>query len=149
MTDVVVQVRIATSADAEAIARLEESSFSEPWSLHAIQCALADYKYCIIVAQRAEAVIGFALGWNVGEEGEIARVAVLPAERGHGIGQQLMLATLQEMKQRSVQELFLEVRPSNVAAINLYNRCGFTEAGRRRKYYSDGEDAVILRLHLV
>jgi ribosomal-protein-alanine N-acetyltransferase len=142
------QIRMAEPGDAASIHQLESSCFAEPWSLRAIDGALHDTKYCVVVAQINDAVVGFELGWSVGDEGEIARVGVLPEFRKRGLASQLLMRTLVEMERRAVTEMFLEVRSSNLAAIALYLHCGFQEIGTRPKYYSDGEDALLMHRSL-
>jgi ribosomal-protein-alanine acetyltransferase len=135
-------------ADAEALAALEAVCFGEPWSPRALQQALEDEKYRVLLAQSAGQAVGYAFGWNLGEEAELARIGVLPEFRGEGQGERLMRALLLEFAGRGVRTVFLEVRSSNAGAHRLYARCGFEVVGRRREYYADGEDAVLMRTNL-
>jgi ribosomal-protein-alanine N-acetyltransferase len=73
---------------------------------------------------------------------EVLRIAVTPAERGTGVGGQLMTAALARCAGRTV---LLEVAASNESAVGLYRGFGFDEISRRRGYYGGGEDAVIMR----
>lgn len=73
---------------------------------------------------------------------EVLRIAVTPAERGTGIGGQLVTAALARCAGRTV---LLEVAASNESAVGLYRGFGFEEISRRRGYYGGGEDAVIMR----
>ena len=68
---------------------------------------------------------------------------VLPECRGNGYGKKLVEAIQKEAKAQGIQNLFLEVRVSNAIAIALYEKCGFKKINIRKKYYSDGEDALI------
>jgi ribosomal-protein-alanine N-acetyltransferase len=139
-----IKIRSAVPEDAPAVVAIEKACFADSWTERSIQKALTDERTGVLVAQREGAICGYAAAWTVGDEGEITRLAVIEAARGHGIGEQLLDATLKECVQRGVMRLFLEVRASNTPARRLYERCGFVEAGLRRRYYRDGEDAVIM-----
>jgi ribosomal-protein-alanine N-acetyltransferase len=79
------------------------------------------------------------------EEAHITILAVHPDYQRQGMGQLLLYALLRDAKRRQLEWATLEVKPSNQAALSLYQKLGFAEAGRRRRYYQDtGEDALIL-----
>jgi ribosomal-protein-alanine N-acetyltransferase len=91
------------------------------------------------------ALIGLGCYWSILEEAHITILAVHPDYRCQGLGQLLLYALLRDAKGRNLEWATLEVKPSNQAALSLYQKFGFTEAGRRRRYYKDtGEDALIL-----
>ena len=90
-------------------------------------------------------VAGYAGVWLVLCEAHVSNVAVHPDWRGRGIGRALMLALMRTAYQeRAATEMTLEVRPSNATALALYQSMGFETFGRRKRYYPDGEDALIL-----
>ena len=64
--------------------------------------------------------------------------------RKKGVGYALVVAFIEGTKAVGVKKLFLEVRESNLPAINLYKKAGFTLLSVRKKYYSDGENALVL-----
>ncbi len=77
---------------------------------------------------------------------ELLYVYVRPQNRGQGLGSQLIGALIDDLYQNTQAEtLFLEVRRSNIGAQKLYNAHGFEQVGERKKYYSDGEDALVYR----
>lgn len=88
---------------------------------------------------------GVILGLCAGDEAEITDVAVAPSHQRKGLGAALVRAFIQTTQRDLKRSIFLEVRPSNVPAIALYTGQGFESVGRRSGYYSDGEDALILR----
>lgn len=151
-------IRDATHADSRVLAQLETACFDDAWTQATLETALADSKYLVLLAESSaetygaeigvNRVCGYALGWNIGEEADLARVAVLTARRGEGIGEQLTRALIAQFQQRGVTQIFLEVRAANLAAYRLYRRCGFEELGRRKEYYADGEDAIVMSLTL-
>jgi ribosomal-protein-alanine N-acetyltransferase len=90
-------------------------------------------------------LVGFGCFWSILEEAHITIIAVHPDYRCQGLGQLLLYALLWEARQHQLERATLEVKPSNQAALSLYQKFGFKEAGRRRRYYKDtGEDALIL-----
>jgi ribosomal-protein-alanine N-acetyltransferase len=94
---------------------------------------------------RSNAVIGLGCYWSILEEAHITILAVHPDYQHQGLGQLLLYALLRDAKRRQLEWATLEVKPSNQAALSLYQKFGFTLAGRRRRYYKDtGEDALIL-----
>ncbi|MFP4150133.1 MAG: ribosomal protein S18-alanine N-acetyltransferase, partial [Nitriliruptoraceae bacterium] len=92
----------------------------------------------------APVIVGAALGQVLVDEGHVLDLAVAPAVRGHGLGRRLLTALLDELAARGAVAHTLEVRPSNLAALALYRGSGFVVEGRRRRYYPDGEDALLL-----
>ncbi len=138
----------ATIADVSTLVRLECECFAEPWSPATLATALEDERYVVLLACEDGGIPGYVLGWNVGEEGELARVGVLASRRGQGIAQELMAAMLAAFASRGVEAIFLEVRESNIAARRLYAKCNFVEVGERRNYYADAETALVMRVDL-
>jgi len=78
-------------------------------------------------------------------EAELLRIAVDPAHRGKRLGQRLLEACQLDLEAEGITHLYLEVRVSNQAAIQLYRACGWKPCGRRPGYYPDGEDAALYR----
>ncbi|MBD0339786.1 MAG: ribosomal protein S18-alanine N-acetyltransferase [Microcoleus sp. Co-bin12] len=90
-------------------------------------------------------LIGLGCLWAILEEAHITILAIHPRFQGQGLGQALLWALLTKAHYRQLERATLEVRDSNLAAVSLYNKFGFKEAGRRKRYYKDtGEDALIM-----
>ena len=90
-------------------------------------------------------VVGLGCSWAILEEAHITILAVHPDYQSQGLGQALLFALLVSAWERKLERATLEVRVSNQPAIKLYEKFGFKEAGRRKRYYQDtGEDALIL-----
>jgi ribosomal-protein-alanine N-acetyltransferase len=92
---------------------------------------------------------GMLLARVAADEADVLTLAVLPMARRQGIASALLYAALAEMKARGGGSAFLEVATVNSAARALYARSGFVEVGRRRRYYADSSDAIVLRLSLL
>ena len=141
-------VRQATKADAEAIYAIETDSFSTPWSLESVICELEEQKERIyfLVEEDGQAV-AYAGAWMVYDEGQITNIAVRPESRREGYGAIVTRKLIKELFNRGMTEIFLEVRISNIAALALYRRLGFTVKGIRKSYYTNPtEDAYIMSL---
>ncbi|MEG5141058.1 ribosomal protein S18-alanine N-acetyltransferase [Microcoleus sp. A6-C6] len=90
-------------------------------------------------------LIGLGCLWAILEEAHITILAIDPRFQGRGLGQALLWALLKSACDRQLERATLEVRSSNLAAVALYNKFGFKEAGRRKGYYEDtGEDALVM-----
>ena len=143
------QVKIVPMA-AEHLDRLEQLErmcFSRPWSKKMLaeeldnQCAA----FLVAVEPETEKAVGYAGLLVVADEGYITTVAVDPSCRRQGVAAQLLQVFDNFAKGNHLAFLTLEVRPSNAAAIALYEGFGFREVGRRRNYYDlPKEDALIL-----
>jgi ribosomal-protein-alanine N-acetyltransferase len=142
------QIRAAQLADVLAMAELEPRCFSDPWSAAGFQEMLeAPYIMGLIAERRGKKKIGgYLVARIIEEEGEILNLAVDPDTRRKGIGSLLLESALTQLGARGVEAIFLEVRVSNLAAINLYQAKGFRSIGQRHGYYRRPvEDALVLR----
>ena len=136
-----------TAATAARLAVLHALAFSAPWDAAAFEALLGQAGVLAI-----EVPEGFILIRSVADEAEILTLAVDPAARRQGLGTRLVREGALASAARGATRLFLEVADDNHAALALYARAGFTEAGRRRGYYARPEggrqDALILALNL-
>ena len=131
----------------DEIAALERVCFSRPWSRNMLAEELENQCAAFLTALNAATgkVVGYAGLLVAADEGYITNVAVFPEQRRRGIAGQLLQVFLNFAEANHLAFLTLEVRPSNAAAIALYQGFGFQEAGRRKNYYDlPKEDALIL-----
>lgn len=136
-------------AHVAAVAELEQICFSAPWSENSVREELSNPLSLWLVALVDGQVAGYVGSQTVLDEADMMNLAVGPAFRRRGIARQLVDALGAELRKRDVSSLTLEVRASNEAAIQLYRSLGFTQVGRRPRYYSKPtEDALILRWEL-
>lgn len=126
------------------IAEIEKQCFSHPWSLTSLQTELEKDDACFFAAVQNDVVLGY-IGFNsIAGEGYIANVAVLPSYRKQGIGKQLIQAMVNAAREQGLAFLTLEVRKSNIAAIQLYEQFGFLPVGERKQYYSQPQENALL-----
>ncbi len=130
-----------------ALAALHGRSFStpRPWSEGEFADLLADPLAFLLV----EGDAGLLLGRAVAGEAELLTLAVAPEARGRGLGLRLVMRFLYQARLRGADTAFLEVAADNTPARMVYDRAGFTVAGRRKAYYRlpDGRavDAIVMR----
>lgn len=140
------KIRVATDDDVAVIHRIERACFTDPWSASSFRSMFAHPQVQATVAERDGAVVGYCVAWMVGDEAELANIAVDPSVRRAGVGAQLLDQFLRAADGHGVTATYLEVRAGNAAALRLYESRGFVATGRRKRYYRDPvEDAVVMR----
>jgi ribosomal-protein-alanine N-acetyltransferase len=139
-----------TVEDLDQVMLLELTCFSVPWTRESFKKELTENKLAhYIVIEEENQIVGYGGVWYIVDEGHITNVAIHPDHRKKGLGKQLVDAMKDMAIQNEIILMTLEVRVSNVAAITLYERMGFLEAGIRPKYYTDNqEDALIMWVKL-
>ena len=131
--------------DAEEIAAIEEMTFAMPWSRNDFWKEAINDNAIYVVGVLDNKVIAYGGVWVSFEEAQVTNIAVHPDYRSQGIGTKLFSRLIEEIKKRGVTALTLEVRPSNEAALKLYEKFNLKSVGRRKGYYLDnGEDALIM-----
>jgi ribosomal-protein-alanine N-acetyltransferase len=145
-----VQIRPMMEIDLPEVALIEQHSYAFPWSENIFRDCLRVGYTC-----RALDLEGRIIGYGVmslgAGEAHILNVCMADEYRNLGFGRRLLEHLLERAVASGVAEAFLEVRPSNLAAIRLYQRLGFEQIGIRRGYYQapDGrEDAIVLKREL-
>ena len=141
-----------TADHLEELEKLERICFSRPWSRKMLAEELENQCAAFLVAEDAVTgkVVGYAGLLVVADEGYITNVAVFPEYRRQGIAAQIIQVFVNFALGNHLAFLTLEVRPSNTAAIALYQSFGFEEVGRRKNYYDlPKEDALILTRYFV
>jgi ribosomal-protein-alanine N-acetyltransferase len=131
----------------DEVLRIEEASFSNPWTREMYLAELENrgISFCFLARDEAGVVVGFCSFWRVLDELHINNLAVQPAVRRTGVGSALLTRVLREGDAMGARRATLEVRRSNNAARLLYEQFGFTIAGVRRAYYTNPiEDALVL-----
>lgn len=123
-----------TAADLVAVVAIEQTAHRAPWSAKLLQDCL-HAKYDCTVLCKNEQIVAYAIVSNATQEAEILNICVSVQQQKQGLGRQLLNAVLERLVAQEVQTCFLEVRPSNTAAIALYTNLGFGKVGCRKAYY--------------
>jgi len=123
--------------------RIEKAVFPDPWSPTAFLeiLSLSDKNW---IVRRSGRLVAYLLTQWVADEVHILNLAVAPRVQRQGIAARLLAFLVERAAHENMQDMFLEVRASNVAARSLYERFGFRELAVRKRYYRDGEDAVVM-----
>jgi ribosomal-protein-alanine N-acetyltransferase len=128
---------------------IECEQFSNPWSKKHFQAELSNSFSQFYVAENQEnaALSGFLVFWRLDAELELHKIAVVKAYQRRGYGSCMLDFFVAAARSWHCQHALLEVRASNVAAIQLYEKFAFQRIGRRRDYYSlPTEDALVFQL---
>ena len=129
----------------EEIAEIEKLSFSVPWSENGLRAELTNETAHFLSAVSEKKVLGYIGVHEICGEAYITNVAVLPSYRRLGIGETLIDAATHAAKERNCEFISLEVRISNIPAIELYKKEGYNIVGQRKNFYSNPtEDAYIM-----
>lgn len=138
-------IRLMQATDVAVVAKIERLVQSHPWSLKQFEEAVDSYQSTVI--EQNGQVVGFCILQPVLDEANLLLMAIDPSQQGKGLGYQMLEASMDMLKNNPIQ-IFLEVRESNLAAINLYQKSGFHQIDLRKNYYpnSNGtkEHAIIM-----
>lgn len=139
-----------TEAQAAQVAALEAATFSLPWDEAAIRRELSNRLSLWLAAVEDGQVLGYVGSQTVFEDTDVLNVCTAPAARRRGVAQALMRALETQLAPKGVERITLEVRASNLPALRLYEKLGYSQVGLRRNYYEKPrEDAVIMQKQLV
>lgn len=148
--EIPVRTRRMSHSDLPLVSDIERRSYDFPWS-HGVfrDCLLAGY-YCTVL-ERGDHVVAYSILSVAAGEAHILNLCVDPSFRKLGYASQLLAEILVCARGAEVKEIFLEVRPSNVAALALYRKQGFQQIASRPAYYQSRagrEDAAVLSLKI-
>ncbi len=136
--------RRMTPEDVPVISRLEEETFSMPWSAPSFLEMISKEDARYYVAEKDGKILGGCGVLMIAGEGNITNVVIAPEARNQGIGTAMLRHLMAEGNREGLTAYTLEVRVSNVAAIHVYEKLGFESAGIRPGFYEKPvEDAII------
>jgi ribosomal-protein-alanine N-acetyltransferase len=145
-------VEAATLRDARRLAQLHGESFHRGWGEGEFETMLGERNTLVHRLRIGNKLIGFAVSRMAADEAEILSIAVAASHRGRGLSRNLLLTHLGHLAGHGVRTIFLEVEENNQPARRLYERAGFSVAGRRERYYQQpgGEqlNALLMRRDL-
>ncbi|OUS08789.1 ribosomal-protein-alanine N-acetyltransferase [Gammaproteobacteria bacterium 42_54_T18] len=145
------EVKNLSVDDVSEMMRIEQRAYAFPWTENVLKDCLQGAYLCRGLMLKgvlcAYAILSVAVG-----ECHVLNICVSPDVQGQGVASDFLRKLLDEAVEWNAEIAFLEVRESNVAALALYSKLGFSEIGRRKAYYRNGdsrEDALVLSLPLV
>ncbi|WP_343729124.1 ribosomal protein S18-alanine N-acetyltransferase [Duganella sp.] len=136
-------------SDLAEVVALEQSVYPHPWTLANFEDSLNSNYEAWILRDRDGALLGYFLLMAVVDEAHLLNVAVSAAKQGQGLGRFLLNQAVACSRGLGMESVLLEVRPSNARALEIYERYGFKQIGRRKGYYpaahGQREDAIVMR----
>lgn len=149
MTSLVDVTRENYDAYLNSILEIEGISFPSPWSAWAFLQEIKNPVSRLWALSADEGTSGYICFWMFDCEIQLINIAVHPDKRGRGLGLFLMTKMIETGIAKGMRDVWLEVRPSNLTALGLYQKLGFKGVGRRPRYYREtNEDALIMSLAL-
>lgn len=143
-------MRSMTLADVDAVLSIELAVQAYPWTRGNFIDALNSGYQCRVEDAEGE-IRGYAILMPALDEAELLNIGVVATQQRKGLGRRMLNEMLQTARAMNLRRVFLEVRPSNVAAVALYRCAGFSETGVRRGYYQNAngsEDALVMACDL-
>jgi ribosomal-protein-alanine N-acetyltransferase len=137
-------------ADLVYVAALEAQIHAAPWTIGNFRDALAA-GYCARVGERDFRIVAYGVLMPAPGEAQVLNLSVVPDSRRQGLGRALLRQFVEDARNLHAEQIFLEVRTSNIAAIRLYESEGFAAVARRIDYYPSAsavgprEDAIVMR----
>lgn len=142
-------IRAWKYADILPISELEKECFpDEPWSFQMLVSSFESENFYGVLAEDGGEIIGYGGITVAFDSADIANVAVTEAFRRSGVGSAVLSELLSVAKSRGAEKVFLEVRVSNATAMALYLKNGFKGVYARTRYYSNGEDCIVMAKEL-
>lgn len=138
-----VTIRRMKISDIDIVFALEQEIFSDPWTIESFRIEINNRQNsypCVLLLDNL--IVGYAVVWYYSGEIHIGNFAVHPGYRKQGLGKRLLRHIFDKFYEYNAA--YLEVRKSNIAAINLYKSFTFEELYIRKKYYSNNEDAIVM-----
>lgn len=143
-------IRPLKDRDIDSVLEIEQQVYSYPWSKGIFNdCLKVGYSNWALIKDNV--FVGYAVVSVAVGEGHILNICIDPAYKRQGLGQYFVNEVIAAAKKEHADCIFLEVRPSNIAAIELYKKVGFKQIGQRKNYYPgvDGkEDALVMSLDI-
>ena len=128
----------------DEVLSIDESYSTSPWSRELFAREFENrFSYNFVLKYDNE-IIGFSNFWVLFEVVELNNIALKARFRGQGFGSYFLQFIIESSKVLNAKKIFLEVKEDNFAAYKLYEKCGFVSIGVRKKYYSDGKDAILM-----
>lgn len=128
------------------ISEMEQECFpQEPWSYKMLVSSFQTESFFGLVAEDGGEIAGYGGITVAADSADVDNIAVTEQYRRGGVGTAILNGLCNFAASKGAKEIFLEVRVSNSAAMSMYLKCGFKGAYARTRYYSDGEDCLVMK----
>lgn len=138
------EIKPLTEADLPRVIAIEDACYPDPWSETHFRQELQQVHAQVDLCWAGSELAGYLCYWLIAGEMQILNVATAPSFQRRGVARRLMDHAFEVCRARGLDRAYLEVRVGNRPAIELYRGFGFVEDGTRKRYYSDGEDALLM-----
>lgn len=138
-----------TLEDLPSVLEIERALFIDPWPEKAfIEDIENPFSKAVVIKNHEDIIYGYIIYWRAADEIHILNIAVHPQKQRKGYGKMLLEYAIKDGILSNFNYIVLEVRMGNIPAQELYKKYGFVIIGIRKKYYKNGEDALVLFLDL-
>ena len=137
-----------TIRDINPVLTIERLAYDSPWSQAKFADSLNNPKTLAYLLTIDEQVLGYFVATHSPDSVDLLNICIHPEYQHQGLGTQLFDYLIQQLQTLSLNTIFIEVRASNKSTLLFYQKLGFKAIDSRKKYYSNGEDAKILRLQI-
>jgi len=141
--------RVFTTKDIDLVLTIERLAYDAPWSQAKFDDSLNNPKTLARLLVIDEQVLGYFVATYSSDSVDLLNICIHPNHQHQSLGVQLFDHLVQLLQTLGIGTIFIEVRRSNKSAFLFYQKLGFKVIDNRKKYYSNGEDAKILRLQIM
>ena len=141
--------RAARFQDLSEILAIEKSAYAHPWNQEKFINSFDNPNIDIQLILLNKQIVGYLLMLQSVDFIDVLNICIDPKFQHQGLAKKLLDNLLEKCQKTNVKSILLEVRESNLTALTLYQKSGFKPIDTRKKYYSNGEDAKILRLQII
>jgi ribosomal-protein-alanine N-acetyltransferase len=142
-----IEIREMKEEDLKEIVKIEQDVFPNPWPYEFFLPHILSNTCTKVVAELSGEIVGYMIGCEDNNSFHLSNIAILKAHRRKGFGTKLLSYLLEKLTENEkIKSCYLEHRPTNKGAFELYKSLGFIFRGIKKNYYKEGEDAVIMEI---
>ncbi|MBE8189656.1 MAG: ribosomal protein S18-alanine N-acetyltransferase [Candidatus Thioglobus sp.] len=135
-----------TQSDIQSVLAIENLSFESPWSEKKFIDSLKNEQVLANLILQNKQILGYGIVQFCSDSADLLNICIHPKQQNLGLGKALFSYMQKGLQRIGVNDIFLEVRQSNQAAEGFYQALGFEQINLRKNYYTNGEDAKIMRI---
>lgn len=132
------------SHNVDSILEIYASDFKDGWNREQLLSAFSSGRFVSFAVKKNDKIVSVITCSVSFEEADLEGIVTLKEHKNKGYAKALIEHLIEFLKEKKVEKLFLEVREGNLSAINLYKKVGFNQISIRKKYYQNGENALIM-----
>lgn len=142
------ELNIMNISDLNSISDILESEFDDFWNYNILNQELQNENSIYIVAKKSDNIVGFGGIWKSVDDVHITNIVTRKSYRNLGIASKILEKLINITKDLNFSSITLEVNEHNFNAIKLYEKFNFKNLGRRKRYYNNSDDAIIMTLFI-